>query len=66
MFFITPLSPFVPFGLGLVELPEGIRIISPIDADVDKLNIGMELELVAYQLFNNKEGNDEIQQHCIC
>jgi len=28
-------DPFVPFGLGLVELPEGIRVLSPIQCDLD-------------------------------
>ena len=37
-------DPFVPFGLGLVEIPEGIRVLSPIKCDLEKLNVGMELE----------------------
>ena len=41
-------DPFVPFGLGLVELPEGLRVMSPIDGDVDKLKIGTELEFRPY------------------
>ena len=51
-------EPFVPFGEGLVELPEGIRVLSPIDGDVEKLKIGMELELVVYKLYEDEEGND--------
>ena len=51
---------FVPFGLGLVELPEGIRVVSPIDGDVEKLKIDMELELVVYKLYENEEGDDII------
>ena len=53
-------EPFVPFGLGLVELPEGIKVVAPIDGDVEKLNIGMELELEMYNLYNNEEGNEVI------
>ena len=53
-------EPFVPFGLGLVELPEGIRIIAPIDCDVDTLKINMELELDVYKIYENEEGNDVI------
>ena len=30
-------DPFIPFGEGLVELPEGIRVLSPLGGDVDKL-----------------------------
>ncbi len=51
-------DPFIPFGLGLVELPEGIQVLTPIDYDVDKLNIGMELELEVYKLYQDEEGND--------
>jgi uncharacterized OB-fold protein len=53
-------DPFVPFGEGLVELPEGIRVVSPIDGDVNNLRIGMELELEAYKLYQNEEGDDVI------
>ena len=51
-------DPFVPFGEGLVEVPEGIQVLSPIDGDVDKLNIGMDLELEVYKLYDNEEGNE--------
>jgi uncharacterized OB-fold protein len=51
-------EPFVPFGLGLVELPEGIRVVAPIDYDVDKLKVGMSLELVVYKLYQNEQGNE--------
>lgn len=36
-------EPFVPFGLGLVELPEGIRILTPLGTNVDELSIGQSL-----------------------
>ena len=48
-------DPFVPFGLGLVELPDGIRVVSPIDCDIERLKIGMELELVVFKLYDNEE-----------
>ena len=41
-------DPFVPFGLGLVELPEGLRVLSPIHCDIDKLKIGLELQFKPY------------------
>ena len=53
-------DPFAPFGEGLVELAEGIRVKSPIDGDVDRLKIGTELGLVVYKLYENEEGNDVI------
>jgi uncharacterized OB-fold protein len=41
-------EPFVPFGLGLVELPDGLRVLSPIDCDIDRLTIGLELRFTPY------------------
>jgi uncharacterized OB-fold protein len=41
-------DPFEPFGMGLVELPEGIRVLTPIDCSIDDLEIGMELEFRAF------------------
>jgi uncharacterized OB-fold protein len=41
-------EPFQPFGLGLVELPEGLRVVSPIAADLAALKIGMTLKFEAY------------------
>jgi uncharacterized OB-fold protein len=41
-------DPFVPFGMGLVELPEGLRVLSPIQCDIPRLKIGLELEFKPY------------------
>ena len=41
-------EPFVPFGLGLVELADGLRMLSPIQCDIDKLKIGLELRFKPY------------------
>ncbi|MGD0188322.1 MAG: OB-fold domain-containing protein [Roseiarcus sp.] len=41
-------EPFRPFGLGLVELPDGLRVLSPIQCEVDKLKIGLELRFKPY------------------
>lgn len=41
-------EPFAPFGLGLVELPDGLRVLAPIQCDVDKLKIGLELQFKPY------------------
>jgi hypothetical protein len=38
----------VPFGLGLIELPDGLRVLSPIHCDVEKLKIGLELRFKPY------------------
>src|SRR3954471_6690917 len=36
-------DPFEPFGLGLVELPDGVRVLAPIECDLAALKIGLEL-----------------------
>jgi uncharacterized OB-fold protein len=51
-------DPFVPFGLGLVELPEGIRVLSPIPCDLKRISIGMELELEVYPLYTDENKNE--------
>lgn len=40
-------DPFEPFGLGLVELAEGIRVLSPIACPIEDLKIGQQLEFQA-------------------
>lgn len=55
-----PDQPFVPFAEGLVELPEGIRVVSVLDGDIDNWKIGMDLELVVYKLYQDEQGNDVI------
>ena len=51
-------DPFVPFGLGLVEIPEGIRVLSPLHCDLEKIRIGMELELNVYPLYTDENKNE--------
>jgi len=41
-------EPFKPFGLGLVELADGIRVLSPIECDIGSLRIGMGLRFKPY------------------
>jgi uncharacterized OB-fold protein len=50
----------VPMGEGLVELPEGIRVKSPLGGDVEKLEIGMDLKFTAYSLYENEHGDEVI------
>jgi uncharacterized OB-fold protein len=48
---------FVPFGVGYVELEEGIRVESRLtENDPEKLQIGMEVELVLEQFGENEDG----------
>lgn len=50
---------FVPFGVGYIELPEGIRVESKLkDNTPEKLEIGMEMELVIEKFVEDEQGND--------
>lgn len=50
---------FVPFGVGYVELPEGIRIEARLsENDPEKLAIGMEMELVLEPFDRDAEGRE--------
>jgi len=51
-------DPFVPFGLGLVEIPEGIRVLSPIQCDLEGIKVGMDLELEVYPLYTDENKNE--------
>ena len=54
-------DPFVPYGLGLVDLPEGIRILGMISTDrPEELRVGQEVELVLETLYHNDEGDEVI------
>jgi uncharacterized protein len=56
-----PANPFVPFGIGWVELPEGLVIYSLLtENDAKKLKIGMEMQLVFNKFAEDKDGNDLI------
>jgi uncharacterized OB-fold protein len=43
-------DPFVPFALGLVELADGVRIMAPLEGDVESFEIGSKLRLVPWML----------------
>ena len=45
--FVGPVDPFVPYGVGYVELPEGVRVEARLTtANPDELEIGQPMELV--------------------
>jgi len=47
----------VPFGFGVVELPEGLRIISRLtEADPDRLCLGMAVRLAIVPLHVDADG----------
>jgi uncharacterized protein len=41
-------DPFVPFAMGLVELPEGLRVLAPLEGDLAQIKIGMALRFRAF------------------
>jgi uncharacterized OB-fold protein len=42
-------------------LPEGVRVLSPLaGCDLDKVKVGMEMELVVGKLFVNEKGEEVI------
>jgi uncharacterized OB-fold protein len=54
-------DPYVPYVLGLVELPEGIRILAPLtERDTDKIKIDMPLKLVVAPLYTDDDGNEVV------
>lgn len=55
-----PKDPFVPFGEGLIELPEGVRVLSVLDCEIDEIKIGMKVRFVPYPLYLDEDGNEVI------
>ena len=52
---------YVPFGVGYIELPEGIRVEARLtESDPDKLEIGMNMELVLEKFLEDEQGNDRM------
>lgn len=52
-------DPFIPFAEGLIELPEGIRLLTPLtDCDINNLKIGTEWQLVVDVLYVDDAGNE--------
>ncbi len=50
-----------PYGLGMVEFPEGISVAGLImETDLESLKIGIEMETIAYTLYQDEEGNDVV------
>lgn len=54
-------EPFEPYGVGMIELPEGLRVTSVLEeSDPDKLKVGMEMELVITKFFEDEAGRDVV------
>ena len=53
-------EPFASYGVGLVELPDGIRVLSPLGGDLDGFTIGAEMVFEAYCLYRDAQGSEVI------
>ncbi len=52
-------EPFVPYGIGLVELPEGIRVIGMLTGcQPEGLKTDMDVVLVIGKLYDDDQGNE--------
>ena len=49
----------VPYAIGFVELPEGIRVETLFtECDLDSLEVGIEVEMIVDLLNEDEEGNE--------
>lgn len=49
----------VPYGLGLVDFPEGVRVMAQMEADdLKNLKLGIEMEIIVGVVRKGKDGND--------
>ena len=54
-----PRDPFVPLGIGLVELPEGCRVMAPLMVnDPALLKVDMPMRLIVETLYIDNKGNE--------
>ena len=52
-------EPFEPYALGLIDLPEGLRVLAKVSADdPESVTVGADVELVIEKLYTNPEGNE--------
>ncbi len=54
-------EPYVPYAIGLVDLPEGLRVLGRISTDnPEGLQLGTDVELVLEELYRDEDGNEVI------
>lgn len=55
-------DPFVPFAIGSVELPEGLRIVSPLtQCDIESLDVDIPVELVVEPFYKDEDGYEVLR-----
>ncbi len=47
-----------PYIIAVVELPEAVAVQSVLKADIDKVEVGMEVEIILARMKEDGEGND--------
>jgi uncharacterized OB-fold protein len=51
----------IPYGVGLVDFPEGPRIVAHLtEHDPEKLKVGMDMIMVIDKMFEDEEGHEVI------
>lgn len=53
-------EPFEPFAIGLVALPEGVAVVSPLRVCIEAISIGMLLRLAPHVLYLDEDGTEVI------
>ncbi len=52
-------DPFVPYGVGMIELPEGLRLTAVLEENhPERLRVGMPMELITTTFFEDQDGNE--------
>lgn len=54
-------EPYAPYGMGVVDLPEGLRVLGRMSVeDPRQLEVGVDVELVLEPLCHDDDGNEVI------
>jgi uncharacterized OB-fold protein len=54
-------EPYTPYALGMVDMPEGLRVLGRISTDdPESVQVGAEVELVLERLYLDESGNEVI------
>jgi uncharacterized OB-fold protein len=54
-------EPYTPYALGMVDMPEGLRVLGRISTDdPEGVEVGTEVELVLERLYLDENGNEVI------
>lgn len=53
------MEPFEPYAIGLVDLPEGVRVLGMLTGcELSEIRIGMPVELTAQALYTDESGRE--------